>query len=262
MSRRTLRLTLAYDGTAYHGWQTQRGVPTVQGLLTEASERVFGHPVKLVGASRTDAGVHALGQMASLSVESRLHVLAIRAALNSQLPPDIRVTEVAEAAPGFDARRSARSKRYLYLIDNEPLANPLLRRYAWHISQRLDLPSMRNALRSLRGKHDFSAFCAASGRDRTPTCTVYSARLLARRNLVTVLLSADSFLHHMVRNIVGSLVEVGRGHRPVEWMADLLLGQDRRRAGPTAPSRGLTLLRVTYPIESALRERDHHASTT
>ncbi len=262
MSLRTLRLTLAYDGAAYHGWQIQPFVPTVQGLLTEACRRVFGQPAKLVGASRTDAGVHASGQVASLSVQSRLHLLAIRSALNSQLPPDIRVTEVAEAAPGFDARRSARSKRYLYLIDNGPLANPLRRRYAWHVPQRLDLSSMRSALGCLRGKHDFSAFCAAAGRARTPTCTVYSARLLARRGLVAVLLSADSFLHHMVRNIVGSLVEVGRGRRPVEWMADLLLGRDRRRAGPTAPPHGLTLLRVTYPIDSALREKDHHATAT
>ena len=210
---------------------------------------MFGGPLKVVGASRTDAGVHALGQVVSLSVESRLQSLAIRSALNSQLPPDIRVIEVAEAPPGFDARRSARAKRYLYLIDNGPLASPLLRRYAWHVPYRLDLGAMRIALRCLRGKHDFSAFCAAAGRPRTPTCTLYSGHLVARRGIVAGFLSADSFLHHMVRNIVGSLVEIGRGHRPAAWMADLLAGRDRRRAGPTAPAHGLMLLRVLYPID-------------
>jgi tRNA pseudouridine38-40 synthase len=247
VAARTLRLTLIYDGGAYHGWQIQPTAPTVQGFLAEACGRVFGRPVKVVGASRTDAGVHALAQVASLTVESDLHFLAIRSAINSHLPPDIRVREAADAAPGFDARRTALSKRYLYLIDNGPVGNPLLRRYAWHVPQRLDLPSMRSALGRLRGKHDFSAFCAAAGRARTPTCTVYSARAVQRQGLVAVFLSADSFLHHMVRNIVGSLVEIGRGSREPEWMAELLEGRDRTRAGPTAPAQGLTLLRVCYP---------------
>lgn len=246
MATRALRLTLAYDGTAYHGWQIQPSLPTVQGILTAACEGIFGCSVKVVGASRTDAGVHALGQVASLRVESRLHPLAIRSALNSRLPADIRVMDVADAPLDFDARRSARSKRYLYLIDNGRLAHPLLRRYAWHVPWRLDPTAMGAGLRCLRGKHDFSAFCAARGRDRTPTCTVHSARLVARRGIVAVLISADSFLHHMVRNVVGSLVEVGRGRRPPEWMTDLLAGRDRRRAGPTAPAQGLVLLRVIY----------------
>ncbi len=240
---------MAYDGTAYHGWQIQRGVATVQGLLTAACRRVFSTSVKVVGASRTDAGVHALGQVASLAVESRLTARAIRSALNALLPPDIRVTAIDEAPPGFDARRSAVSKRYLYLIDNGPVPNPLLRRYAWHVPHPLDRRLMAQGLRPLRGKQDFSAFCAAAGRARTPTCTLYSARLRARRDLVAIFFSADSFLHHMARNVVGSLVEIGRGHRPPEWMAELLVGRDRTRAGPTAPPEGLTLLRVRYPSE-------------
>ncbi len=248
---RTFRLVVAYDGTAYSGWQIQPSRPTIQGILTDACARVFSGPPKLIGASRTDAGVHALGQIASLDVESRLHPLAIRSALNSYLPPDIRVLAVAEAPPGFDARRSALSKRYVYLIDTRPVPNPLLRRYAWHVPRALDLRAMASGLKALRGKHDFSAFCAAAGRARTPTCTLYSGRLRSRRGAVGVFLSADSFLHHMVRNVVGSLVEIGRGNRPPEWMAELLLGRDRTRAGPTAPAHGLTLLRVCYPRESS-----------
>jgi len=202
--------------------------------------------VKVVGASRTDAGVHALGQVASFSTTTSLSLPAIRSGVNALLPADIRVLEVAEVPSGFDARRSARSKRYAYLIDNGPVSNPLLRRYAWHVPQPLDPDAMAAGLRQLRGKHDFSAFCAAMGRSRTPTCTIHSAKLRSRRGLIAVLLSADSFLHHMVRNILGSLVEVGRGvHRP-EWIAELLSGRDRTRAGPTAPPHGLTLVRVSY----------------
>jgi tRNA pseudouridine38-40 synthase len=147
---------------------------------------------------------------------------------------------------GFDARRSALGKRYLYLIDGGRVAHPLLRRFAWHPRFPLDVAAMRSALASLRGKHDFSAFCAAPGRGRTPTCTIRSVRLVSRGDHLAVLLSADSFLHHMVRNIVGSLVEVGRGARPPSWLAGLLAGRDRTRSGPTAPAQGLVLVRVLY----------------
>ena len=249
---RTLRLTLAYEGTAYYGWQVQPVLPAVQGILTDALTRILRESVRVVGASRTDAGVHTLGQVASFSTTSRLSLLAIRSGINALLPSDIRVLAVAEAPPGFDARRSARSKRYAYLIDNARVALPFFSRYAWHIPQPLDHAAMKAGLRALRGKHDFSTFCAAPGRDRTPVCTIFSARLISRRSLITIFVSADSFLHHMVRNIVGSLVEVGRGRRPPEWTRDLLLGRDRTRAGPTAPAQGLTLLRVSYSLDRAL----------
>jgi tRNA pseudouridine38-40 synthase len=223
-------------------------VPTIQGLLAAALTRLLREPTKAVGASRTDAGVHAVGQVVSLATGSRLSPLAIRSGVNAFLPPDIRVLEVAEAPPGFDARRYARLKRYIYLIDNGPVALPLLRRFAWHVPRPLGRALMAQGLRALRGKQDFSAFCAAPGLERSPTCTIYSARVAARGPLVAVFLSADSFLHHMVRNIVGSLVEVGRGRRPPEWVGDLLRGRDRKLAGPTAPAGGLTLLRVVYPL--------------
>lgn len=238
---------MAYEGTAYHGWQLQPVLPTVQGVVTEALSRLLREPVKVVGASRTDAGVHALGQVTSFSTRSGLSLLAIRSGVNALVPQDIRVPTVAEAPTDFDARRWARSKRYVYLIDNGPVALPLLHRYAYHIPRPLDHSAMRAALGALRGKHDFSAFCAAPGRVRTPICTVFSTRLVSRRNLIAILVSADSFLHHMVRNVVGSLVEVGLGRRPEAWIRDLLAGRDRSQAGPTAPAQGLTLLRVSYP---------------
>ncbi|MFQ5898169.1 MAG: tRNA pseudouridine(38-40) synthase TruA [Candidatus Methylomirabilia bacterium] len=250
---RTLRLTVAYDGTACHGWQVQRAQPTIQGLLTRALSEILREPVRVVGASRTDAGVHALGQVASLTTMSRLSLLAIRSGANALLPADIRVLRASEAPPGFDARRWARSKRYAYLIDRAPVASPLLRRYAWHLPQPLDLAAMMSGLRELRGKHDFSAFCAAPGRARTPICSLFSARLATRRSLLAIFVSADSFLHHMVRNMVGSLVEVGRGRRPPEWIRELLLGRDRARAGITAPAHGLTLLRVSCALDRAFR---------
>lgn len=205
-----------------------------------------GPPVKITGASRTDAGVHALRQVANLSLEAALSPEALGRALNALLPPQVRVTDVRPAPAGFDARRSALGKRYLYMIDRARVADPFLRRHAWHVPRPLDAGAMREGLRHLLGKHDFSAFCAAPGRDRSPTCTVRSTRVLSRRDRLAVLISADRFLHHMVRNVVGSLVEVGRGAREPAWIGELLDGRDRRRSGPTAPPHGLVLVRVRY----------------
>jgi len=220
--------------------------PTVQGLVREAGVRILGEPLKVTGASRTDAGVHALRQVASLTTGSALEASRLARGLNALLPDAVRVLDAEVAPDGFDARRSAVGKRYLYLIDRGRVAHPLLRRFAWHPRVPLDATAMGSALGLLRGKHDFSAFCAAPGRGRTPTCTVRSARLVARGDRLAILLSADSFLHHMVRNIVGSLVEVGRGAQPPSWMAELLAGRDRTRSGPTAPAQGLFLVRVLY----------------
>ncbi len=212
----------------------------------DACARLTGAPVKITGASRTDAGVHALRQVASLSLDSEMAPDALRRALNALLPAPVRVTDARPAPAGFDARRSALGKRYLYVIDRGATADPFLRRHAWHLPRPLDEGAIRQSLRHLQGKHDFSAFCAAAGRDRSPTCTVRSARVVTRRDRLAVLVSADSFLHHMVRNIVGSLVEVGRGARAPGWMGEILDGRDRRRAGPTAPPHGLFLVRVLY----------------
>jgi tRNA pseudouridine38-40 synthase len=243
---------LAYDGTGFHGWQTQPDVPTVQAALIQAARRLFPDDLRVMGASRTDAGVHALGQTATLTARSSLPAATVLAALNAHLPREIRVLGAADAEAGFDARRSAVGKRYLYLIDNGPVPTPLLLRYAWHVPGRLDPAGLRAALATLLGRHDFSAFCAAPGREADPVCRVRAVHVRRRQSRVAIAISADRFLHHMVRNVVGSAVEVGRGARPVRWLAEVLASRDRPRAGPTAPARGLTLLRVMYGSRAGL----------
>jgi tRNA pseudouridine38-40 synthase len=241
-----VRLVVSYDGTAYAGWQAQAEPPTVQAILTREARRLCGADARVTGASRTDAGVHALRQTVSLTIASALPPAAILGALNAALPPDIRVREAGEALPTFHARYGAQGKRYAYLIDNGRIASPLLRRFAWHVAAPLDVGRMRLGLRALSGTHDFSAFRAAAGREQTPVCTVRAAHVFRRGERVAILISADRYLHHMVRNVVGSVVDVGRGTRTPEWVADVLASRDRQRAGPTAPAHGLTLVRVMY----------------
>jgi tRNA pseudouridine38-40 synthase len=238
---------LAYDGTDYHGWQVQAGARTVQGTVIEAARVRFGDDTRVTGASRTDAGVHALRQVVSLTTAARITATGLRGALNADLPRDVRVLDAREAPGGFDARRAAIGKRYAFLIDNGPIANPLLSRYAWHIPQPLDVSAMRRALVALRGRHDFGAFCAAPGREKNPVCLVRALHVIRRKERIAVLLSADRYLHHMVRNIVGSAVAVGRGARDAEWLGAVRESRDRTRAGPTAPAQGLALVRVLYP---------------
>jgi len=223
----------------------------VQGVLLEALRELAGNDVRVTGASRTDAGVHALRQTASVSLSAEraaaLTSLAVQRALNARLPPDIRVLEARDVDAAFDARRSACGKRYLYLVDNAPVASPLLRRFAWHVHAPLDVAAMRAAATGLRGRHDFGAFCAAAGRQHSPVCTVRAIHVRRRRSWVAIVISADRFLHHMVRNIVGSVILVGQGMRTSAWLADVLASRDRTRAGPTAPAQGLALVRVLYP---------------
>ena len=244
---RVVRLVLSCDGTDFHGWQAQPDAPTVQGAVLDAARRFLGADARVVGASRTDAGVHALRQVASLSITASLDAGAVRGALNAGLPPSIRVLSAAEATSTFDARRAALGKRYAYLIDNGSVAAPLWRRTAWHVTVPLDVAAMRSALVALRGRHDFSAFCAAAGAAAPPVCTVHALHVVRRRERVGIFVSADRFLHHMVRNIVGSAVEVGRGAQRADWLGDVLASGSRERAGPTAPAHGLVLVRVRYP---------------
>ena len=221
-------------------------MPTVQGAVVDAARTILGDTVRVTGASRTDAGVHALRQVASLAADTRLDAATVGRALNASLPPDIRVRVVGDAASDFDARRRAVGKRYAYLLDTGAVAAPLARRYCWHMARGLDLDAMRAALAAVRGLHDFSALCAAAGRDAMPFCRVRAIHVVRRKSYVAIVISADRFLHHMVRNLVGSAVAVGRGARAPEWLAEILESRDRRLAGATAPAHGLMLVRVLY----------------
>jgi tRNA pseudouridine38-40 synthase len=261
---RTLKLVLAYDGTDLVGWQRQPTGESVQSLLEDAMAAIDERPVNIVGAGRTDAGVHALGQVASCRIEHSLPVDRLARALNARLPAEVRVLRVEDVPDSFHARYSARSKTYRYLILNDPLVSPFERRYVWHVARRLDLVAMAEAARQLEGEHDFAALQGAGSATKTTVRTVSSARLrpvasaeiagsltLAARpgggRLVAFEIRGNGFLRHMVRNTVGTLVEIGLGQRAPSSIIDLLASGDRTLAGPTAPASGLFLVDVEYP---------------
>ncbi|MBX9787733.1 MAG: tRNA pseudouridine synthase A [Pirellulales bacterium] len=276
---RTLKLVLAYDGTAYAGWQVQPGQPTLQAALETAWHSLTGETVRVAASGRTDAGVHALGQVVSVDSQSQIPAAGLRAALNAHLPADIVVRSVADAAPGFHAIRDAVRKRYRYLLYDGAVRDVFARQYAWHVHGELNAAVMHEASQALIGRHDFRSFESHWPNKQTSVRTVFElsvergragqgrggaaedARLTVpfaapllvllspvanEGNLIAIEIEADGFLYNMVRAIVGTLVEVGRGARPVTWPAEVLATQDRRAAGPTAPPQGLFLLRVDY----------------
>jgi tRNA pseudouridine38-40 synthase len=246
LSKRTLKLTLQYDGTDYAGWQRQPNGVSVQELVERALEPIEGHPVSVTGAGRTDAGVHALAQVASVEIESGLETAALARALNAALPADVRVTAVEEAPAGFNARFSATGKAYEYRIWTGPFVPPFERRYVWHVPQALDVDRMREAAASLIGTHDFSAFRAAGSDVATSERTIHDLRIDADGPRVMLRVSGNGFLRHMVRSIAGTLVEVGLGRRPASSVSAALASRERAQGGPTAPARGLFLVRVDY----------------
>jgi tRNA pseudouridine38-40 synthase len=243
-----IKLTLEYDGTRYHGWQRQRSHPTLQGILEEKIKQLTGEPVKVFGAGRTDAGVHAIGQVANFKARARLDERAWQRALNSLLPEDIIVRKVEKVGEAFHARYDARSKIYRYCILNRPYRMAIGRQYCWVVYLPLDLARMRQAARTLFGRHDFSAFQAGSllEKTRSAICTVKKLSVTRNRDEILLTIEADRFLHQMVRTIVGTVVEVGRGKRRPEEVREILRSRDRSRAGQTAPPQGLFLLEVKY----------------
>lgn len=266
----TFRITLAYDGTDFVGWQRQASGISVQGLIEGALRPLAGGDVAVAGAGRTDAGVHALGQVASFTIDRAVDAATLVRALNARLPPDVRVLTAGEALPTFHARFSARAKSYRYRIWNADVLNPFDRKYAWHLAGPLDVDAMARAAQAIEGEHDFAAF-QASGSDAASTvrrithCEVRSgdcgltpdhgcpppifnqpAIRHPRSAMINFGITGTGFLRHMVRALVGSLVEVGRGRRPPEWIRTLIEGRDRTEAGPTAPAHGLFLVSVDY----------------
>ena len=246
---RTLKLVIAYDGTDYVGWQRQTNGPSIQQAIEDAMRPLCRDPETppaVIGASRTDAGVHARGQVASVRVDFCVATDAVQRAINIRLPPDIRVLDVADMPDAFHARFDARSKRYRYRIVVAPVLSPFDRRVAWHVTQRCDTAAMRAAAALLVGRHDFAAFQA------TGTNVVDTIRTITRLDVVEppgeihLVVEGGGFLRHMVRIVAGSLVDVGVGTRPVAWMAEILARKDRREAGRTAPAAGLTLEEVIY----------------
>lgn len=269
------KLTIAYDGTGFHGWQVQPGLTTVQGTLGEALQRVTGETVQPQASGRTDTGVHALGQVVSFSLSVDLPRENLHRALNNLLPPSIRVLNLEPVAASFHARFGSLRKTYEYRIferretpDRSPrVCMPFVAPYVWDCHWPLDLEAMEVATRAILGEHDFTSFAAADPSRKNSfdgestgvfdpaipqgnVRTVYSAAWRRTPELLTFRITGSGFLHNMVRNLVGTLVDVGRGFTPAEAMGEMLAARDRSAAGPTAPARGLFLVSVEYPGEA------------
>lgn len=242
-------LSLAYDGTAFRGWAMQRdpSIRTIEGELVPHLERVLRETVKLSVAGRTDAGVHASGQVTSFRTGTSVAPGRLQKALNSVLAPEVVVVRARLAPDGFDARFSATARRYVYRIDEAPLADPFTGRFAWHRPGRLALAPMRRAARDLEGRHDFRSFCRQPGGDRSTIRCLLRLTVARAGDGLAIRAEADAFLHQMVRSLVGTLVAVGEGKEDATAMPRVLAARDRSAApGGLAPARGLTLERVSY----------------
>ncbi|MFZ9314655.1 MAG: tRNA pseudouridine(38-40) synthase TruA [Burkholderiaceae bacterium] len=241
-----LALGLEYDGTDFHGWQTQPSGNTIQDHLEAALAAFVGSPVETVSAGRTDAGVHASGQVVHFATDIDRPLWNWVRGVNAFLPAAIRVRWAHPVADDFHARFSARSRTYTYSIYNHPVDSPLRARFATWVFQPLDVAAMQAGADCLLGEHDFTAFRAAECQAASPVRDLQEARWTQEGTLIVLQIRANAFLHHMVRNIVGSLFEVGRGARPAAWMAELLAARDRTAAGRTFPAQGLCLRHVEY----------------
>lgn len=245
--RRNIRLTLEYDGTFYHGWQRQKNALSIQEVIETGLARITGETVRLTGSGRTDAGVHALGQVANFATRSAVPLRAFLHGLNSLLPLDIAVLQAEEVPLAFHARYGALSKTYEYRILNRPVRSPLNRLHAWWLASCLDVAAMQQAAAILIGEHDFFAFRAAGSRPGPAVRRVQEAVWRTQpEGWLTFTISANGFLRGMVRSLVGTLVEIGKGKYPPEHLGMVLEKRDRRLAGPTAPPQGLFLVKVVY----------------
>jgi len=246
MAVRNIKLTISYDGINYSGWQYQHGKRTIQGELQRALGELTGLFTKVNGASRTDSGVSALGQVADFSLDSQIPTENFVKALNHRLPRDIVVTEAVEVNKTFDASGSAKSKLYRYTIFTGKKRNVLKTRNCWHLPAALDITAMGAAAKMLIGKKDFKSFAAASNKRQSSIRTVIRCEVIQEDKWVYIDIEADRFLYNMVRNIVGTLVEIGRGRWKPEKVNEILEAKDRTAAGPIAPAAGLCLMWIKY----------------
>lgn len=251
MSTRTIKLIVEYDGTDFAGWQLQPGERTIQRELEAALEKLVKRPVRITGSGRTDSGVHAAGQVVSFHIEEDIPTRAFREGLNSLLPADLKVKEASEAPEGFDARRSARGKRYRYRVLNRETPSPLVSRYTWWQRRPWDLESLQAATPALLGTHDFTSFRAADCQAKNPIRIMRSIDVRKVEEEIWLTFEATAFLKQMVRNLVGTLAEVALHKRTPASVAEVLAAKDRGKAGPTAPPQGLTLLYVFYEDPTA-----------
>jgi tRNA pseudouridine38-40 synthase len=247
---RRIRIQLAYDGTDFHGWQIQPGLPTIQGTLESVAGEIEGAPVHVAGSGRTDAGVHALAQVAAFSMENPIPMPNLRKAMNRLLPPSIRVLSAEDAAPDFHPRFQAVAKTYEYRIVRSEVCLPWEYRYVHHHPYPLALDRMQSCAPVLDGEHDFGAFAASDDRDdegKTKVRTIFHSQLESQPDRLIYRARGSGFLKHMVRNIVGSLLEAGRGNLDESRLRALLVPGNPRKGGPTAPAKGLFLVGVEYP---------------
>lgn len=243
---RRIKLTVSYDGTTYSGWQRQLNAPSVQQKLEDALQKLTGDPHTVNGASRTDAGVHALGQAAHFDTLSRIPSEKYAFAINTKLPDDIRVTDSRLVPPAFHARYSARGKTYRYLIHNSPHASALYRHQRAHVVHPLDLNAMQMAAQDVLGEHDFRAFAAAASEAKTTIREIRSISLTQDGECIEMLVTGRSFLYNMVRILAGSLIYIGLGKLPQDALRTALITGNRLDLGITAPAHGLTLMEVFY----------------
>ena len=246
MAVRNIKLTVAYDGSEYHGWQTQPGKRTIQESLTQAIQNLIGSDVRVFGASRTDAGVSALGQVALVQIDLPIPVENLAKAITHRLPTDIAVAEAVEVPQGFDVIGAVKNKLYRYTIFTGPLRPVLQIRHCWHLPAKLDVAAMAKAAKIFVGKKDFKSFASADDQRGSSVRTIFRCDVTREGDLVYVDIEGDGFLYNMVRNIVGTLVEVGLGKQNPEKINQILEAKNRTAAGPIAPAAGLCLMWVKY----------------
>ena len=239
-------LTVAYDGTNYHGWQLQPNVITIESVLNEALSSLFCEDIRVIGASRTDTGVHALGNIAVFDTEARMPAEKVSYALNQRLPEDIRIQSSVEVLPDFHPRHQNSKKTYEYRILNSAFPMPVYRLYTHFTYVPLDIERMKRAAEYLKGEHDFKSFCSANTVAETTVRTIYDLSVEKSGSIITIRVTGSGFLYNMVRIIAGTLMEAGRGSLAPEKMPDIINALDRSKSGPTAPACGLTLVKYEY----------------